>query len=196
MAYKSVHFNTAMYKVSHSFLFLSKVSNIGFARGVFKRSRNYWSNRCFYDMNFAYFCYPNLLFIDVTCRIKWYCWSHFSKWFQRKDFLVWYWLLWKFILCGKLFDCWFPAVQLTPVEFGFQKKIEIDRSFRVKHRNHEESPIKLMEGEMSQRGFIRVRFRKKGKSREWNGATFGYWRYQIISFMVWNCFPVRFLFKN
>ena len=119
-----------------------------------------------YDMNFAYFCYPNLLSIDVTCRIKWYCWSHFSKWFQLKDFLVWYWLLWKFILCGKLFDCWFPSVQLTPVEFGFQEKIEIDRSFKVKHGNHEESPIKLMEGEMSQRGFIRVRFRKKEKNNE------------------------------
>ena len=53
-----------------------------------------------------------------------------------------------------------------------------------------------MEGEMSQRGFIRVRFRKKGKNRELNGATFGYWQYQIISFMVWDCSPVRFLFKN
>ena len=103
MAYKSVHFNAAMYKVSHSFLFLSKVSNIGFARGVFKRSRNYWSNRCFYDMNFAYFCYPNLLSIDVTCRIKWYCWSHFSKWFQIKDFLVWYWLLWSIYSLWKTF---------------------------------------------------------------------------------------------
>ena len=56
--------------------------------------------------------------------------------------------------------------QLTPVEFGFQEKIEIYHSFKVKHRNHEESPIKLMEGEMSQRGFIRVRFRKKKKNEE------------------------------
>ena len=44
----------------------------------------------------------------------------------------------------------------------------------MRHRNHEESPIKLMEGEMSQRGFIRVRFRKKENYRELNGATYDY----------------------